>query len=333
MNYTASPRYLEIDQSLEKIMEGVPADLINYIRLQFQKNMSNILGKTVEMSLRFVVDTNSIISEIISFVKKGKSALYELTKGAFLSLYAPPKLLEEIEENISEISKKKRLSQKRMIQAWRELFLPKIKVTSTNDAQAILFSLVTVGTRDPEDMPFVALNFSLKTHGIITADKDIIEQPEIRTWKVGGIKKLTTIFTKGMFSFHISSGLIFPLLRAVFQICVSIMKSLVALATELIQLGANLIRGIIDKISKLPAWLTILLGISIGVLLSQEEIRKAVLQGLHAIGESISLFMLQMRSLIEGVLKEIAPYLEFTIALISVLYNNMQLAMAQLQSL
>ena len=99
MNYSTSPNYQKIDQSLEKIIEDIPADLIHYLRLQFQKNISNALGKTVEMSLKLVVDTNSILSELISYVKNGKSALYEISKGAFLSLYAPPKLVEEVEDS------------------------------------------------------------------------------------------------------------------------------------------------------------------------------------------------------------------------------------------
>lgn len=333
MGYTNLPNYQEIDQSLEKITEGIPPQLVNYLRLHFQKNISEVLGKTVEMDLKLVVDTSSILPELISFVRNGKSALYEVSQGAFLSLYAPSKLVEEVEKKIPEISKRNRLDKDRLIQAWRESFRPRIIIANIENLQAIIFGLATVRKRDIEDVPFVALNFSLKTHGIVTRDKDIIEQPEIRTWSVGKVKKLVTIFGKGTFSFFISSKLLLPLLRAVFQIGVSVLRSLLEFAGELVQLSINLIKGLIDRISRLPDWAKILLGVSVIVMFSIEETRKTALELLQKIGEAISTFISQMYNLIKGLLEKIAPYIEFTIVMTSVLLINMQQAITQLQSL
>ena len=76
-----------------------------------------------------------------------------------------------------------------------------------------------------------------------------------------------------------------------------------------------------------------MLGISLGVVLSQEKIRKTVLQSLHKIGESISVFLSQICNLIGGVIQEIKPYIEFPVAVVVVLFNNMQSAITEIQSL
>ena len=285
------------------------------------------------MKLQLVVDTSSILSELISFVRSGKSVLYEASKGTFLSLYAPSKLVEEVETKIPKISKRNRLDKDLLIKAWKEFFRPRIRIDNVENLQAIAFGLATVGKRDIEDVPFVALNFSLRTHGIVTRDRDIIEQPEIRTWGLGKVKKFVTIFGKGTFSFFISSKILLPLLRVVFQIGVSMLRALLEFAGELVQLSINLVKGLVDRISKLPDWAKLLFGALVIAVFLIEELRKPALEFLHSIAKSIATFLSQMYSLIKELLDGIAPYLEFTIAMASVLLVSMRQAITQLQTL
>jgi len=261
----------KIDKSLEDIVGNIPSPLFQYFRLYFQKNLADVLEKDVEMDLRLVIDTSSILSELISFVKTRKSVLYEVAQGAFISLYAPSKLIAEVEEKIPEIARKNKLDQNSLIQAWQLHFRPQIIVYDTRNLLDLLFGFFVVGKRDIEDVPFVALTFSLKTHGVITRDKDIIEQPLVRTWRMGNVKKLITIFKKGSFSFFISAQFLVPLLRAIFQIGVAILRSLFDLAVKAIQFFAGLIKGLIKEVAKLPDWVKILLGIGLIAMLANEK--------------------------------------------------------------
>ncbi len=333
MSHISFPNYQEIDQSLEKIIGEFPPQLIHHLQSCFQKNISDALGKTVEMSLKLVVDTNTILSELISFAKKGKSALYELAEGAFLSLHAPPKLIEEVEEKIPLIAKEKRLNRSRLTEVWKELFLPRIMITNVNDFLANLFGLATVGKRDMDDVPFVALNFSLKAHGIITADKDIMEQPEVRVWKVGKIRQLITIFKKGSFSFFVSSRFLLPLFRAVVQVGLLVLRALFEFACELARVGANLVKGLVKKLSKLPLWIKLLLGLSVIAMFSMERTRRAATEVLRIAAESVAGFLSQIYESVKKLLDEILPYARIVIATISILFSNMQQAIAQLQLL
>jgi predicted nucleic acid-binding protein len=327
------PNYQAIDKSLERVVEGIPPQLLSYLGLQFQRSISEALGKEVEMELKLVVDTSSLIPELISFIRTGKSALYELTKGPFIKLYAPPKLIQEIEEKIPEISRKHKLDQNNLVQTWRQYFSTRIEISDTQSLLAFLFGRATVGKRDLEDVPFVALTFSLKTHGIVTRDKDIIEQPEIRIWKIGEARKVITIFKKGTFSFFISANFLVPLLQVIFQIGVSILRSLLELASRFVELSIGLIKGVINNLSKLPDWAKFLLGLAIIAMLAIEETRKKAIEFLQKMGEAVSIFLSQMYNLLKQLMEKIEPYVEFTLAMVLVLFNSIGESITHLQSI
>lgn len=322
-----------IDKSLEDIVSGVPPQLFHYFRLYFQKNLASGLGKDVEMDLRLVIDTSSVLSELISYVKTGKSVLHEIAQGAFISFYAPSKLITEVEEKIPEVSRKNKIDQNRLTQAWQIYFRPRIIVCDPRSFLDSLFGYFIVGKRDIEDVPFVALTFSLKTHGIVTRDKDITEQPVVRTWQMGGVKRLITIFKKGSFSFFMSAQFIVPLFRVLFQMGIVVLRSLVDLAVKAIQFLTGLVRGVIREVGKLPDWIKILLGIAVIAMLVNENFRKTTLDFLRKIGESIATFLVQVYNLVKSLLEKIAPYVEFTVNVLYVLFNSVNQAIVQLQSL
>jgi predicted nucleic acid-binding protein len=327
------PDYQAIDRSLEQAVEDIPPQLLSYLGLQFRRNVSEALGKNVELNLKLVVDTSSLISELISFARTGKSTLNEVANGPFISLYAPSKLMEEVEEKIPEIARKTKLAENRLIQAWQQVFLPRIVVSDCRDILSSLFGQATVGMRDAEDVPFVALTFSLRAHGILTRDRDMMEQPQIRTWKMGGVKKLVTVFKKGTFSFFVSSNLLVPLFRAIFQLGITILRSLLELAGEIIKAGANLVKGFIDGLSKLPDWAKLLFGLAVVAFLTIEETRRKAIEIVQKVGEAISAFLSQMYNLLKQLLEKLAPYVGFALNVLSVLFSSIGEATLQLQSM
>jgi len=143
------PDYARLDEALGQIIEGVPLELFSYLRVQFQNLISSALNKTVELKLKLVIDTSSVLPELMSFVKSGKSVFAELTKGDFLSIYAPNKLIDEVEEKIPVLSKRHKLNQASLYQAWNQIFRPKIKISEIKNVIAQLFGHATVGKREP----------------------------------------------------------------------------------------------------------------------------------------------------------------------------------------
>lgn len=321
-----TPNYHAIDKSLEETVEQIPPQLLSYMSSQFQRNMSGMLGKDIEMKLRLVVDTSSILPELMSYVRVGRSTLNEVAKTSFVELYAPPKLVQEVGEKIPVLSKKHRLDHSKLTQAWQQIFLPKIRVSDVLSLQALLFAQNTVGNRDPEDMPFVALSFSLRADGITTRDKDLLEQPDIRTWKMGKVRRLVTVFKKGTFSFFISANFIVPLLKAVFQIAISILRALLEFAWKLV-------KTLIVGLSKLPDWAKLLLGLTTIVILTVKETREKATQFGKEICESIANFLTQIYNLLRPLIERIGPYVGTAIDTLLVLFNSIDESIMQLRSI
>ena len=211
-------------------------------------------------------------------------------------------------------------------QAWQQVFLPKIRVSDVTSLQALLFAQNTVGKRDPEDMPFVALSFSLRTHGIATQDKDLLEQPDIRTWRMGKVRRFVTAFKKGAFSFFISANFIAPLLKAIFQIAISILRALLEFAWRLV-------KTLIVGLSKLPDWAKVLLGLATVVILTVKETREKAVRFAKEICESIANFLMQIYNLLKPLIERIGSCVEIAMDTLLVLFNSIDESIMQLRSI
>lgn len=326
------PYRREVDESIEHVLEGIPPSMLIYFKEHFEKNVSQMIRRSAQMELRLVVDASTVISELISFVKKGSSLLFELSLEPFIKLYAPHKIIEEVEEELPRIADEQDLDLNFLTDSWRKL-LSRIKIMTPADMEARLEGYRLVGARDVEDVPYLALTFSFETHGIITRDKDIIEQPEIRTWKIGKVKSVVTIFKKGSFSFFVTSHLLLPMFQLVFKISVSILRVILEVIKVVIQFFGNLIAGAIKAISRLPDWLKLLIGLTTLVMILHYRTREAMIDCIKKIGKAIGDFMLQLYGSIKDLIAKIAPLIQITVITLHVLYSYMDQAILQLQSL
>nr|MDO8098477.1 putative toxin-antitoxin system toxin component, PIN family [Candidatus Njordarchaeota archaeon] len=324
-----------IDKSLEQITEGIPPDFSLYLQKHFQQGISEMLGTDVKVEAKIVVDTSSVLSDLISFARTGKSVLSEIAKEPFVRLFAPPHLIEEVQAKIPEICNKKKLDATTMLQAWRHLLLPRITIANINDLLSLTMGLLVVGERDRKDVPFVALAFSIDAQGIMSRDKDIIEQPEIRTWTMGSVRRLLTVFKKGSFSFFVAADMLLPLLKVAFKIGTSILKTILVVARGIGRFFAGLARNVFHTLSGLPNWLKLLLviGVIIGILymIVNEGARRKALDFLQAMSQLISACLKQMYDRLKLFLDAIGPFIGFSVGSLFVLSTNIEHSIKQLQ--
>jgi predicted nucleic acid-binding protein len=306
--------------------------MLIYFKEHFEKNVSQMIGRPAQMELRLVVDASTVISELIPFAKNGSSLLFKLSLEPFIKLYAPHKIIEEVEKELPRIADEQNLDLNLLTDSWRKL-LSRIKIMTPADMGAWLEGYRLVGARDIEDVPYLALTFSFETHGIITRDKDIIEQPEIRTWKIGRVKSVVTIFKKGSFSFFVTSHLLLPMFQLVFKISVSILRVFLEVANAVIQFFSDLIAGVIKAVSRLPDWLKLLMGLATLAMILYDRTREAMIDFIRKIGKAIGDFMFQLYESIKGFIATIAPLIQITVTILHVLYSHIDQAILQLQSL
>ena len=128
--------------------------------------------------MRFVIDTNNIISAII---REGISR--DILFFPFFKFYTPTFALKEIDKHLSLIQKKSNLDENdfneliSLIKS-RITFIPaKILTDFSTLAEEIMYSI------DPHDVPIIACALAVPNEGIWTEDKHFEKQDKARMWK------------------------------------------------------------------------------------------------------------------------------------------------------
>ena len=86
---TSSLNFQEIDRSIEGILKDIPPQLLNHLKRNFEQNISSFIGGSFKLELRLVVDSSSVISNLISFVKKGGIHLTQTNQRTILAVIRP----------------------------------------------------------------------------------------------------------------------------------------------------------------------------------------------------------------------------------------------------
>jgi len=323
----------KIDKSIEKAMRGFPSQLVEYLKENFQKNIACFLGHPAKLEVDIVVDSSSIIADILSMVRKGKSKLHQLMNEPFMTFHAPTVLKAEIEERMYSISKEKKIDINALIDTWKKDFLPNINLREPKDLEARIKGLSTVGKRDKKDVPFVALYFELQSQGIVSRDKDIIEQPEVRSWKLGKLGNVVTLFKKGSLSFFIIGNVLPTIFLMLFQIGVAVLRVLVEIVEKFVMLLGGLVKGSIEAISKLPDWAKVLLGIAALIFVFYDKTRNAALEFFKEISKAIYQFAHKLYEDMRSLLTKLAPIVNIAIVSLAYLFEVLKETLVQVQDM
>lgn len=280
-----------------------------------------------------MVDSSTVISELISYARRGRSLLCDIVKEPFLELYGPPKLIAEVEGKIPIKARKYRLKEADLYHAWRECILPSIKITDSEESMPVLMGWSIVGGRDPQDVPFVALTIATNAHGIITKDKDIIEQTEVRSWKLDEAVKTITVFKKGCLSFFISSKFLPAIFNAVFQIVLSILRGIYKLSTKILGFFVNIFHRLIRALSQLPDPVKAVAIVIAFLLLTSREVRAQLVTFLRAVLGAIADCLSTLYENCKYLLEQIAPVIDIGISILYILFSYMNQAIDELHSL
>jgi len=266
-------------------------------------------------------------------VKKGDSALITLAKEPFLRLYAPPEIVPEVERALRDTASKRKMDENRLMSVWRTNLLPLLTLQRPESLGAWFRGTFIMGKRDIKDVPYVALSFDFQMHGVVTRDLDILDQPQVRTWKIGKVKQVVTVMKKGSLVFVASSELLFPLLAALFQFAISFLKALFNLAREVAKAIGDIIAGVVREIKKLPDWAKFALAFVTILAISNERSRNEIANGLRSAAEMVAGFLNQLLSALQAVIVLLAPLIEIPVALALTLLKDVAEAVVELRAL
>lgn len=313
---------IEIDAVIGQVVKTLDPAILAYFKDYFEKNLFYLYGNKLEMAL--IVDAQAVISDAIAYSKKGKSFLMELFRSPFIKAYSPTWLREEVNKKIPEIAEKEGINESILTKSVRML-LEKVKVVDPSDEIAYIRAWACVGYGDPRDVPYVALYFSIRSHGILTRDKDITGAPEIKTWERPGIVgRVVSTFERGAFSFLIVGEILPAVFKFLYVICVSLLNIVWRIVQTVGDAVYNLLRGGITAISKLPEWVKALVGIGSLVLLLWEKSRKAIVDALRYFISGIIQILNWFYQAIKNVTSTIAPLVEISIEVFGILFLKIE---------
>jgi len=183
---------------------------------------------------RLVVDTNIILQDLIWLVcnrqnKSAKSSLQEIVDSTAVEIFAPPRLIVEIERHIGAVAIKKGIDKGLLEVEWA-IYRERIKFLSPDDdlVQELKYGV------DPDDADFVALAKQISALGVVSKDPHVAQ--------MGGNQLCFDI----LFSFRD-----FARSKAI-ELNIKVMGSFLSLTT--LALVVSLVKGIGKGIQKLPDW-------------------------------------------------------------------------------
>ena len=325
--------YKQADLALEKITLDLPEDMKRLISKYFKENFSTLLSEKINPELSLILDANAVFEGIIGYLKKGTSALLNILKIPFLKIYAPSRLIEEVNKHINKISIKQNLDEYKIRELWELNILSKITIIDDIDDVYYNYGNGLIGKRDKKDVEYAALFFQLNAHGIITKDKDLSSNPELRTWRLSETNTLTTKIYKGIFSFYLKSKLIPEGLNYTFKIIFNILKTIFNLIVIILDHSYKILKGIVTDISKLPKWVLIILGlITVGVILN-EKTRNTIINIAIQIKNALIEFLLNIYEWFKPIIIESNKMIKISINFSTDLINVIEKSIDELNVL
>ena len=135
------------------------------------RGMTDLIGAVVQVVV--VVDANIILGDLIWMASKrtspsAKTSLLESSVAGTLGACGPPYAIEEVQEKIPEVAKKRKIDGVVLARLWEEYRA----ILRVEEPDPIHVEKYRKG-RDPKDADYLALADTLAAKGILSRDKDI----------------------------------------------------------------------------------------------------------------------------------------------------------------
>jgi predicted nucleic acid-binding protein len=171
-----------------------------------------------QFELRLVLDTNILYQSVRGKMLDGTCLLEKLAGHPALKLYAPPLIRDEIMAKIALKFPKDRATRELDIETAQRTadgLLAQIEITNDIDPEAMARAKARMAGRDEDDAPFLAMSFAFGDHGVVTMDKDLIDQADARCWRLREVGDVMTTVHNGTLLVFITGATFAVVLEAI----------------------------------------------------------------------------------------------------------------------
>ena len=263
-----------IRAALTQTVHDMPLDAWAFIR-QKMCELAPGLGLG-QFELRLVLDTNILYQNVRGKMLDGACLLEKLAGHPALKLYAPTVIREEIMSKIAQKFPKDRATRELDIDASQQVadsLLAHIEIREDIDPEAMAQAKERMAGRDEDDTPFLAMSFAFGDHGVVTLDKDLIDQEGIRCWRLGEVGHVMTTVHNGELLVFITGATFAGLLWVIVWTISAMWRGALDIASQLAQALQKVAPPTIEAMRRKP-WVVLL--IALGALVI--EMQTGVLQ-------------------------------------------------------
>jgi predicted nucleic acid-binding protein len=262
-------RFPEFEKGWKKLVREVGAEMVNFLKERIS-NEYDFFKELTSFKLKLVIDNNFIFGQIKGSIKKKesieKSLLYKLLISKSVEIFAPPRLNEELHDKINKVIDQE---DQEVALSYAMILLPRITIKDAQWVDEWKKANRLIGEVDKDDVPYLALALEIGSHAIVSFDDVFHRQGEIQVWKHHETDKIVTSYNSGFISFCLMGNIGDALARLISVVFRFIRDSIL----KLVEILAQIAKGIVTGIAKLPPAILILL-VALGIIFF-EDLKRA----------------------------------------------------------
>jgi len=302
-----------VSKLIDEVSNELDPELIEYLIEFFQNNILYSFDEDIVFKYKLVIDTNIVISNLITYYKRGNSLLHKIIKQPLLELYAPKDLLSELENKLPLICNKMKIDENVIKASLYNDIVPNIIIYEELDNEYYKHAHEILNERDNKDVPFLALSMELKSHGIISKDKDFEEQTEIKIWKLRESQKVITVINRGMLCLFIQTQSLQLILKTGYAMSMIILNVVYNITFNIVKYTETIFSTIGTSAKKVPLWVYTIFGLALIIILSDENNRKKGIKVITKIMNEISAILSSLFVSLKSYIVYMTPLLETVI--------------------
>lgn len=331
----------KLDAYFTNSTHNLGGNLLKYIHKKVQESGMLFSSKSIQIEL--VLDTNILYQEVRSLMLNGTSFLLKIIDNPLIKFFAPPQIKEEIMEKIDmKFPKDKKTQNIDLVECKVKalLLLDKIEIMSAKDFKSVNAAHALMEKRDVDDACFVALSLSIKTHGIVSNDKDLEAQKEVKIWKLKEAGKCLSVISKGTYSFYIlqkSMPIVFEVIKDIVMSFMNLITEMIKSFLKFVKLLAN---GSLDALLALPPEIQGVLGITLLIVMLIDKSREAIIEFVKQMWQSIVKvcrriyeFVMCVYDIIKTFIEILKPFFLISFDIIHYLFDNYNQSIKELDEI
>lgn len=169
--------------------------------------------------------------------------------------------------------------------------LATIEISDEHTEESMRLARAAIGNRDPNDVDFVSLGFSINANAIVTNDNDMGDAAEVRTWKLRDTGEAVTVMKKGTFGFFVAGYGGYGIGSLIYWFASFVWTAFLTLLQTLLKV---FVLGI-SALANLPVWLMVGLGLAFILALFNDKFREGLGELFSEIWERVKSFFIAFK--------------------------------------